>query len=244
MKVMRRLLFSMIWCVFFATLFAALAGVAGAEETVQTSEKTSSFLADVARAREILLGNAGDNPFGRGFMVALFQPVFLASMFCLGLWAGQMSERIRFVWVLPVFAFVATVAGAFITTYHADWKPVFDPDSQAFLHKLSSTDAVAVIVGLMAGAAVAMGFVIAPFFAIVAAIVAGLALGFSQTAEFAAQKNALMPFWAGFGLTGLMVNIFGIGFETFLQSISLAMVTRWIGFATLALSFMFGTKIF
>jgi hydrogenase/urease accessory protein HupE len=240
---MRRFLISLFW----TFVFVAIVKFAYAEDAAPAKEAathTSSFIKDLGKARETLLGTAGDSPFGRGFMVALFQPVFLSSMFCIGLWAGQLSERLKAIWALPLLVFGATVIGSFITTYHADWKPDFDPEKYKFLSQFKSTDAVAVAVGLMAGVAVGMQLVVAPFFAIIIAIVAGLALGFSQTTEFGDHKNALLPFWTGFGLMGLLVNIFGIGFETFLQSINLTAVTRCVGFATLALSFFFGTKVF
>src|SRR5690606_36359807 len=171
-------------------------------------------------------------------------PVFLASMFCLGLGAGQMSERITAIWALPLFVFGATLVGAFITAYHGDWKPNFGENGENLLAEFSDTAAVTVAVGLLAGTAVGMNLIVAPFVAIGATLVAGLALGFSQTADLGEHKNALVPFWAGYGLTGLLVNIFGIGFETFLQSIKMAFITRWVGFATLAMSFMFVSKVF
>lgn len=218
---------------------------AEAEKAVdKAADKTDGLRADVKKARELILGRAGDNAFGRGLLVALFEPVFLASMFCLGLWAGQMSDRLSNIWMLPIFAFGATLIGAFITAYHSDWKPHFGGKEGDMLASLGSTEAVAVVVGLAIGAVVGMQLVVAPFFAIAGVAVAGLLLGFSQTAELGAHKNALLPFWAGFSLTGLLINIFGIGFETFLQSINLKVLTRWAGFATLALSFAFGTKIF
>ncbi len=234
---MRRILLSVFWVAVFVTF----AHFAFAEEAAKEGSK---FADDVRRAREIVLGNAGDNPLGRGFMVAVFEPVFLASMFCLGLWAGQMSERITAIWALPLFVFGATLVGAFITAYHGEWKPQFDAEGNEILAQLGNTAAVTVVVGLLAGTAVGMNLIVAPFVAIAAAIAAGLALGFSQTAELGEHKNALFPFWAGYGLTGLLVNIFGIGFETFLQSIKLAFITRWVGFATLAMSFMFVSKVF
>jgi hydrogenase/urease accessory protein HupE len=238
---MRRFLISLFW----VAVFVALAKFAHAEEeAAKSTEKASGFTADIERARDIILGNGDDNPFGRGFMVAIFQPVFLSSMFCIGLWAGQMSERLRGIWALPLLVFGATVIGSFITTYHADWKPNFDPEEYKILSQFQSTDAVAIAIGFIAGIAVGMNLLVAPFFALVVAIFAGLGMGFSQTTEFAEQKNALLPFWTGYGLTGLLVNIFGIGFETFLQSINLSVVTRMVGFATLALSFYFGVKVF
>lgn len=234
---MRRFLLSLFW----VAVFFILSHAAFAEEAAKES---SQFAKDLDKAREIMLNGTGDNSLGRGVMVALFEPVFLSSMFCLGLWAGQMSERITSIWALPLFVFGATIVGAFITTYHTEWKPDFDPEKYEILSHLNSTAVVTALVGLLAGTAVGMQLVVAPFIAIAAAIAAGLALGFSQTTDLGEHKNAVLPFWMGFGMTGLMINIFGIGFETFLQSIKLSFITRWVGFATLALSFMFGSKVF
>lgn len=198
--------------------------------------------ADLKKAREALLGNDdhSDNPFARGFLIALFQPIFMASMFCLGLWAGQMHERLSSIWVMPVFAYVATVVGAFIAVYHSDWKPQFD---EGLMSQFQNTDAVTLVIGLLIGAAVGMRFLAPSLIAIAGVIIAGLGLGFSQTTDVGAHHNALLPFWAGFGLTGLLVNIFGIGFETFLESSRLQAVTRFVGVATLFASFILVAKI-
>lgn len=243
MPSMRRIL----TVVFGFTAFALLSHMGFAQEAADATEKTGSvspLIDDIKKARDLILEGTG-NSFGRGMMVAVFEPVFLASMFCLGLWAGQMSERVTAIWALPLLVFGTTLLGAFITAYHTDWKPDLGGEGvNTFLTQLGSTDAFAVVIGLLAGAAVGMRLIIPPFFAFLVAAAAGLGLGFSQIAEVGEHKNALIPFWAGFGLTGLLVNIFGIGFETFFQSIKLDMVTRWVGFATLALSFLFGTKVF
>jgi hydrogenase/urease accessory protein HupE len=234
-------------CAFAAHMGFAqdAADKASEPSTTEAIKETASNLAkDLKKARDIILDGAGDNPFGRGFMIALFEPVFLASMFCLGLWAGQMDEKIKNIWALPVVAFAATVIGAFITAYHSDWKPDFTDHKLAFLADLESTDAVAVVVGLMFGGAVGLGYTVPPLMALTAVGAAGLALGFSQTNELGAHKNALLPFWTGFGLTGLLINIFGIGFETFMQSINLSTLTRWIGLGTVALSVLMGSKVF
>lgn len=230
---------------------AALLGVdaAWAQDMADTAETTATeakntFADDLERARGIMLGGAGDSALGRGIMVALFEPVFLAAMFCLGLWAGQMSERVTAIWALPLFTYGGTVVGAFITAFHAEWKPVFDPEQYKILAQMNSTAVVTVMVGLLAGAAVGIQLVLAPFFAIASAIIAGLALGFSQTSDLGEHANAILPFWFGFGFAGLLINIFGIGFETFMQSIKMEFITRWAGFGTLALSFLFGSKIF
>ena len=240
---MRRLLFTL----FLVAVFIGIAHFGFAQETAEVAEKTadttSSLAADIQKAKTLLMGEGGDNIFARGFLVALFQPVFLASMFCLGLWAGQMSEKIPNIWVLPVFVLAATLIGSFIATYHTEWMPKATGEHKA-LASLQSTDAVAVIVGLLVGGAVGMQLAVVPFVAVIGAIVAGLALGFSQTTEIGEHHNSLMPFWAGFGLMGLLVNIFGIGFETFFQSIKLPAVTRCVGFATAVAAFFFGSKLF
>lgn len=241
-------------CVFWVAVFGLFAHFAMAEEAATTAdtadkvqpvaETVSSLAEDIKKARDLMMGSAGDNPFARGLLVAMFQPIFLLSMFSLGLFSGQMSERISKISMLPIFAFGATVIGAFITAYHSDWKPALESDHYKFVSMLQTTDAVAVVAGLMIGAVVAMQMAVAPFVAFAGVVVAGLALGFSQTAELGEHHNSLLPFWAGFGLTGLLVNIFGIGFETFFQSINLTMVTRCVGFATALLSLVVGTKIF
>lgn len=216
-----------------------------AKDTVESSveEATSGLRHDLKEAKDLLLGKGNDSPFARGLLVALFQPIFLASMFCLGLWAGQMSTRLSTIWMLPVFTFGAIVLGAFIATYHSDWKPEFNEGSLKFLSNFQSTDTGTLLVGLLIGAAVGLQLLVAPLFAIIGVVAAGLWLGFSQTAELGQHHNALIPFWAGFGLTGLMINIFGIGFETFLQSIRLPVATRIVGIATLLASAFFVAKI-
>src|SRR5690606_28742802 len=196
---MRRFLLSLFWVAVFMTL----SHFALAEE----AKESSKFADDVKRARDIVLGDAGDNPLGRGFMVAVFEPVFLASMFCLGLWAGQMSERITVILALSLFVFGVTLVSAFITAYHGVWKRNFVENGESLLAEFSDTAAVTVAVGLLAGTAVGMNLIVAPFVAIGATLVAGLALGFSQTADLGEHKNALVPFWAGYGLTGLLVHI-------------------------------------
>lgn len=245
---MRRLvpcLFVMIAALLFSHAgFAQEAAEAVDKATATLPEAPATLSEDIRNAKELLMGKGGDSVFARGFLVALFQPVFLASMFCLGLWAGQMSERVKNIWVLPVFVLVATLVGSFIATYHTEWMPKVDGDAPKLIASLQSTDAVAVVVGLLVGGAVAMQMIVAPIFAVLGAIVAGLALGFSQTTEMGEHHNSLMLFWSGFGLMGLLVNIFGIGFETFLQSIKLPALTRAVGFATAIAAFFFGSKIF
>ena len=240
-----------ILSLFCVAVFMVVAHVGFAEEakeavreTAGKSDRLSGLVADMNRARDIILEGSGGNPFGRGMLVAVFQPVFLSAMFCLGLWSGQMSERVTAIWAMPILVFGGLLVGAFISAYHTDWKPEFDAENNPILAQLSSTDAFAVIVGLLAGAAVGMRLMVPPFIAIAIVGAAGLGTGFSQIAEIGAHKNSLIPFWAGFGVTGLLINIFGIGFETFFESIKLNMITRWVGFATLALSFMIGTKVF
>lgn len=218
------------------------------KEAKQTGEATITKAAeglrkDIQEAKDLLLGKGNDSPFARGLLVALFQPFFLASMFCLGLWAGQMNTRLSTIWILPVFTFGAIVLGAFIAMYHSDWKPEFTEGKLRFLSNFQSTDAGTLLVGLLIGGAVGLQLVVAPIFAVIGVVAAGLWLGFSQTAEIGAHHNALIPFWTGFGLTGLLINIFGIGFETFLQSLHLPMITRLVGVATLIASFFFVAQI-
>lgn len=217
----------------------------GASATEAITKTAQSLAEDLKKARDIILDGSGGNPFGRGFMVALFEPMFIASMFAMGLWAGQMNDHLRNnIWAPPVVAFASIVMGAFITTYHSDWKPDLNNEKMAILAELNSTDAVSVIIGLVIGGMVGTGFTMIPLIGLGVVGAMGLALGFSQTGEVGAHKNALIPFWSGFGLTGLLVTIFGIGFETFLESINLSTLTRWLGLAVAALSLAFGAKIF
>lgn len=240
----RRLVLSLFWvAVFFLVTHTAFAEEA-VKEVADKKDRVSGLMADINKAREIILQGSGGNPVGRGMLVAALQPVFVSAMFCLGLWAGQMSEKITAIWAMPLIVFGAVLVGAFISAYHTEWKPDLNKEGFPMLAQLSSTDAFAIIVGLLAGAAVGMRLILPAVFAIAIAGAAGLGLGFSQIAEIGEHKNSLIPFWAGFGLTGLLINIFGIGFETFFESIKLNSVTRAVGFATLALSFVLGTKVF
>ena len=240
---MPRYLIALLWALAIG-LFSFCAFAQEAAEARAETSGTSDLAADLKKARDIILDGSGDNAFARGLLIGLLEPIFIASMFCLGLWAGQMSEKLRHIWVLPMLTFAATLIGAFITVYHSDWKPELNSDNFAFLEHLGSTNAVAVIIGLLVGGAVGMRFVAPPVIALVVVACAGLAIGFSQTSDIGDHSNALIPFWSGFGLTGLLVNIFGIGFETFFQSINLSSVTRAVGIATVILSFMVGMQIF
>ena len=205
---------------------------------------SSSLVNDLRKAREIITDGAkkdsDGNSFLRGMIIAMLQPIFIASMFCLGLWAGQMSEKLKHIWVLPVIVYAATIIGAFITAYHSEWKP--DETHYKFLHALQSTEVVSVIIGLILGIFIALQFSLPSFLAMLCAVAIGLVLGFSQTSDVPAQQS-VMPFWAGFGLTGLLLNIFGIGFETFFQSINFKIVTRLLGVATAVLSVYIGAKL-
>lgn len=253
---MRRILVSCLLVVLFVLLVksgwaqetaqqtgTSSSGAAGSA-TEAIKETAASLAADLKKARGIILEGSGGNPFGRGFMVALFEPVFIASMFCMGLWAGQINGRMKNVWAVPVIVYAATVIGAFITAYHSDWKPDFHNEKFGFLAELDSTNAVTALIGTLIGGAVGLGFTIAPIFALIGVGCIGLALGFSQTTELGDHKNAVLPFWSGFGLTGLLINIFGIGFETFMVSINLGAIIRWIGLSTVALSMGYGAQVF
>ncbi len=213
------------------------------DEATDTQTIESSLAKDIKKARKIIINGSGNNDFIRGMIIGLLQPIFLASMFCLGLWSGQMSEKLKHIWVLPVAIYVATAVGVFITIYHTDWKPSLDNENFKFLTHLQSMDAVAVVIGVIIGAAVAMQFAVTPIIALAVVAAAGLFLGFSSIPDITDQAS-LMPFWAGLGLTGLLVNIFGIGFETFFQSINLRAVTRLVGIATTLLSIFMAVKIF
>jgi hypothetical protein len=245
MKKMTLFTITLIGLCFASHLGFAEEAKNSASATDAITKTAESLAADLKKARDIILDGSGGNPFGRGFMIALFEPMFIASMFAMGLWAGQMNDKLRNnIWAPPVVAFASIVIGAFITTYHSDWKPDLTNDKLAILAELNSTDAVAVVIGLVIGGMVGTGFTVIPLFGLAVVGAMGLALGFSQTAEVGAHKNALIPFWGGFGLTGLLITIFGIGFETFLESINLSIVTRWLGLGIAALSLAFGAQVF
>jgi hydrogenase/urease accessory protein HupE len=215
------------------------------DDATDTAEKenSSSLMNDIKKARAIIIDGVkkdSGSSILRGMIIAFLQPIFIASMFCLGLWAGQMSEKLKHIWALPVIMYAATIIGAFITAYHAEWKP--DEEHYKFLHALQSTEVVSVIIGLFLGILIALQFVMPAFFAMLAAVAIGLILGFSQTSDMG-DSHTVMKFWAGFGLTGLLVNIFGIGFETFFQSINLKLITRLVGVATAILSVYIGAKL-
>jgi hypothetical protein len=244
---MRRFLLLLLSLAVFVALVKTGLAADAADKVKDSStvdavkETAQSLAADMKKAREIILDGSGGNPFGRGFLVALFDPVFLASMFCLGLWAGQMSERLKHMWALPVIAYAGTIIGAFITVYHPEWKPDLHSEKFGFLSELESTNAMTIAIGLVLGGAVGFGYTLPAVFAMGAMAAVGLGLGFSQTSDIGEHTNAPLPFWAGYGLTGLLINIFGIGFETFLQTLGLMSVTRWIGLATLGLSLLVGS---
>jgi hydrogenase/urease accessory protein HupE len=213
-------------------------------EATDAEPHKSSLARDIKKARKIIISGSGDNDFVRGMIIGLLQPIFLAAMFCLGLWSGQMSEKLKHIWVLPVAIYVATAIGVFISIYHTDWKPSLDNENFKFLTHLQSMDAVAVMIGVIIGAAVAMQFAVTPIIALAVVAAAGLFMGFSTLPDINTDQTSLMSFWAGLGLTGLLVNIFGIGFETFFQSINLRMITRLVGIATAVLSIFMAVKIF
>ncbi len=48
----------------------------------------------------------------------------------------------------------------------------------------------------------------------------------------------------GFGLSGLIFNIIGIGFETFLESINLSVMVRLVGFVCVCLGFVLAVNVF
>ncbi len=192
---------------------------------------------DLKSARSIMLDDVSNAPFGRGALFPLFQPAILASLFCIGLWTGLSGERVKTVWAIPVCFVVAIVIGAFISEFHPAWKPDATRFKEQYpdLPALLSTEGVSLIIAVVVGAIVAMNFTVPPLITLAIAVVLGLALGASDLQAItkdADHKSIIIPFWTGFGLTGLIMTIFGIGFETFAKSINMLFIIRIAGFLT------------
>jgi hydrogenase/urease accessory protein HupE len=192
---------------------------------------------DLHEARELMLGNVSDAPFGRGMMYPLFQPAVLSSLFCIGLWAGLSTDKISTIWAIPISFFVAIVVGAFINEFHPGWRPDFSSwqDDYPELPSLLSTEGISLAIALVVGTIVAMNFTLNPLLTLAVTIFLGLILGSSDLqaiADQAGEKAIIIPFWAGFGFTGLIMMIFGIGFETFAKAVNMAFLIRLAGFFT------------
>lgn len=203
---------------------------------------------DLKSARELIMGNVSDAPFGRGALYPLFQPAVLASLFCIGLWTGLSTDKLSTIWAIPVSFFVAIVVGAFISEFHADWKPDMAKLQETYpdVPPLLSTEGISLIIAVIIGGIVTMNFTVPPLVALGITIVLGLALGASDLKAIAAEatdKSIIIPFWAGFGLTGLVMTIFGIGFETFAKSVNMLFLVRIAGFLTAVAGLVLAVKV-
>lgn len=202
---------------------------------------------DLREARNLVTGNLSDGPFWRGMLYPLFHPTVLASLFCIGLWAGLSSDRLSSIWAIPIAFFFAIVIGAFISEYHPQWRPDFSTLREDYpeLPPLLSTTNVTLAIALVMGAIVAMNFTLPPLITLIVIAILGVILGVSELHmlhNITEGDHIIIPFWAGFGLTGLILTIFGIGFETFTKSVNLAFLIRLSGFFTAVLALVVAVK--
>jgi hydrogenase/urease accessory protein HupE len=202
---------------------------------------------DLSEARNLVTGNLSDGPFWRGMLYPLFHPAVLASLFCIGLWAGLSSDRLSTIWAIPIAFFIAIIIGAFISEYHPQWRPNFKSlhDEYPDLPPLLSTTNITVAIALVMGAVVAMNFTLPPLITLGVIAVLGVILGSSELSQITSitdKDNIIIPFWAGFGMTGLIMTIFGIGFETFAKSVNMAFLIRLAGFFTSVAALVLAVK--
>jgi hydrogenase/urease accessory protein HupE len=202
---------------------------------------------DLREARNLVTGNLSDGPFWRGMLYPLFHPTVLSSLFCIGLWAGLSSDRLSTIWAIPIAFFIAIVIGAFISEYHPQWRPDFTSLREEYpeLPPLLSTTNISLAIALVMGAIVAMNFTLPPLITLIVIAILGVILGSSDLAlmdSITDRDNIIIPFWAGFGITGLIMTIFGIGFETFTKSVNMAFLIRLSGFFTAVLALIMAVK--
>jgi hydrogenase/urease accessory protein HupE len=202
---------------------------------------------DLREARNLVTGNLSDGPFWRGMLYPLFHPTVLSSLFCIGLWAGLSSDRLSSIWAIPIAFFLAIVIGAFISEYHPQWRPDFRTLREEYpdLPPLLSTDHVTLAIALVMGAIVAMNFTLPPLVTLIIIAILGLILGSSELTlmhKITDGDHIIIPFWAGLGMTGLIMTIFGIGFETFTKSVNMAFLIRLSGFFTAVLALVVTVK--
>ncbi|HEY1096576.1 MAG TPA: HupE/UreJ family protein [Alphaproteobacteria bacterium] len=196
-----------------------------------------SLSEDLKEARDLIMGNVSEGPFGRGMLYPLFQPAVLASLFCVGLWAGLSTDKLSTIWAIPVAFFCAIVVGAFISEFHPNWRPSFGELAEEYpeLPSILTTEGISLIIAVAIGAIVAMSFTIPPLLTLAVIMLLGLALGSSDlkaVSDVDSDNSIIIPFWAGFGSTGLIMTIFGIGFETFAKSVNMLFLIRLAGFFT------------
>lgn len=192
---------------------------------------------DLKEARSLIMGNLSEGPLGRGMFYPLFQPATLASLFCIGLWTGLSTDKVNTIWAIPISFFVAIVIGAFISQFHGDWKPDMGSLTEDYpeLPSLLSTEGISLMIAIAVGTVVTMNFTAAPLITLIVTAILGFILGSSNLeaiAEDASDKSVIIPFWTGFGFTGLLLTIFGIGFETFAKSVNMVFLIRLAGFFT------------
>lgn len=223
-----------------------------AATTVENSSETagpaieSPFLNDLKQARDVLTQDTTNRPFLRGLLMPLFQPVFMLIMFCFGLWTGQQSDKLSTIWAVPIILLVGVVASAFITAFHPEWQPDLTFADNQFIPDMTANGVTGVVLSILVGFVVGMQITFPAYFAIAFASIAGLGLGFTHTVEEStgAGSGELVSFWLGFGLSGLIFNIIGIGFETFLESINLSVMVRLVGFICVGLGFVLAVNVF
>ncbi len=211
--------------------------------TSSSQAPSSDFVEDLKQARDILTKNTTSRPFLRGMLMPLFQPVFMVIMFCFGLWTGQESGKLSTIWAVPIVLFVSIVAAAFISAFHPQWQPDLTFASTPYLPDMTTNGVIGVVLSMVVGAMVGMQFTLPAYIALVFAALAGLGLGFTHTINDIGETS-LVSFWLGFGLSGLIFNIIGIGFETFLESINLSVMVRLVGFICVCLGFVLAVNVF
>lgn len=212
----------------------------------EPSALQSPLLEDLKQARDVLTNDTTNRPFLRGLLMPLFQPVFMLIMFCFGLWTGQQSDKLSTIWAVPIILLVGVVAAAFITAFHPEWKPDLTFANNSLVPDMTANGVTGVVLSIIVGFVVGMQLTFPAYAAIAFAVVAGLGLGFTHTVdnESGGGSGQLVSFWVGFGLSGLIFNIIGIGFETFLESINLSVIVRLVGFVCVCLGFVLAVNVF
>ncbi len=206
---------------------------------------SSPFIEDLRQARDVLTQNTTSRPFLRGMLMPLFQPVFMLIMFCFGLWTGQQTGKLSTIWAVPIVLLVSVVTAAFITAFHPEWHPDLTFSENQFVPDMTANGVTGVVLAMAIGLIVGMQLTFPAYLALALAVFAGLGLGFTHTIEGEnATSGDLVSFWLGFGLSGLIFNIIGIGFETFLESINLSVIVRGVGFICVLLGFVLAVNVF
>lgn len=213
-------------------------------EDKEVFKELDAFSQDMTKIRDILVESAGNRPLLRGMMLPLFQPMFLAIMFCFGLWASQISDRVPIIWSVPAALFLSVVAAAFISAFHQEWKPDLTFGDSKYLPDLTDVQITTMLCAIAIGAMVAFNKSISPIGDIAFASAVGLVSGFSQTSINTDGNHDTLMFWVGFGMTAVLLNIIGIGFETFLKSMKLSRLVQFFGVLSVGLGFMLAVQVF